>query len=173
MKRRWNWNSVCKDAPCLDIEEDVLFACFFSFVVVFYWLQLLCCWELDSVPVLQCVLVFAKEKKSFQLFEIFYFFIVYKNPFRWKEGSLWNVFLSQMVTFLGSKWNHLVETLVEKYHLWSLENARTRDTNVGWDIPPDSGLSAGEAGQGIFLVPFGVLYSTGLSFVHSSTLAPT
>lgn len=47
------------------------------------WLQLLCCWELDSVPVSQCVLVLGK--KCFQLFEIFYFFIVYRNSFRCLE----------------------------------------------------------------------------------------
>lgn len=129
MKRGFYWNSVCKEAAWLDIEEDIYLYLFFIDLVCS--LQLFCCWELDSVPVSQCVLVF--WKKCFQLFEIFYFFLLFIEILLgvWnKEGSLWNVFLLQMVTFLGSKWNHLVETLMEKYHLWSLQNARSGDTNI-------------------------------------------
>lgn len=71
------------EAAWLDIEADILFVCFFFFIDLVCWLHLLCCWELDSVPVSQCVLVFGKN--CFQLFQIFYFFIVYRNPFRCLE----------------------------------------------------------------------------------------
>lgn len=129
MKRDFTEIQSVKKMPGWILKKT--FYLYLFFIDLVCWLQLLCCWELDSVPVSQCVLVF--WKKCFQLFEIFYFFLLFIEILLgvWnKEGSLWNVFLLQMVTFLGSKWNHLVETLMEKYHLWSLQNARAGDTNI-------------------------------------------
>jgi hypothetical protein len=59
-------------------------------MVVFYWLQLLCCWELHSVPVLQYVLVFAKKKNVFNCLKSFMFLLFIEILLGvWsKEGSL-------------------------------------------------------------------------------------
>lgn len=129
MKRGFCWNSVCKEAAWLDIEEDILFVSFFHWPCLLVTAVLLLgTWLSTSFP-----MCFSFLKKMFSTVWNLLFFLLFIEILLgvWnKEGSLWNVFLLQMVTFLGSKWNHLVETLMEKYHLWSLQNARSGDTNI-------------------------------------------
>lgn len=82
MKRGFYWNSVCKEDAWLNIEEDILFVSFFHWPCVLVTAALLLgTWLSTSFPMCFSFL----KKKCFQLFEIFYFFIVYRNPFRCLE----------------------------------------------------------------------------------------